>query len=171
MYDVNENLLIGSAITNERFRDFDSNNISGTLDSNDYFYHTNYHAERIGNVGGRYGGNPENMQENGLFIIDEANGKISFSSNLKDMLITFKYISDGLGTDSEMKIHKFAEDAMYQSILFNLLNTRLGIPEYVINRYRKSRRAAIRNAKIRLSNLKIGELTQVMRGKSKQIKH
>ena len=171
LYDVNENLLVGSAVTNERFRDFDSNNISGTLDSNDYFYHTNYHAERIGNVGGRYGGSPENMQENGLFIIDEANGKISFSSNLKDKLITFKYISDGLGTDSEMKIHKFAEDAMYQSILFNLLSTRLGIPEYVINRYKKSRRAAIRNAKIRLSNLKIGELTQVMRGKSKQIKH
>ena len=106
-----------------------------------------------------------------MFIIDEVNGKISFSSNLKDKLITFKYISDGLGTDGEMKIHKFAEDAMYQSIVFNMINTRLGVPEFVINRYRKSRRAAMRNAKIRLSNLKIGELTQVMRGKSKQIKH
>jgi len=28
----------------------------------------------------------------------------------------------------------------------------------------------MRNAKLRLSNLKLGELTQVMRGKSKQIK-
>jgi len=45
------------------------------------------------------------------------------------------------------------------------------VPEYVINRYRKERRAAMRNAKIRLSQLKAGELTQVMRGKSKQIKH
>jgi len=171
LYDVNENLLLGSALTNERFREFDANNLSGTLESNDYFYHTNYHAERIGNIGQRYGGNPENMQENGLFIIDEVNGKISFSSNLKDKLITFKYISDGLATDNEMKIHKFAEDAMYQSILFNLLSTRIGVPEFVINRYRKSRRAAMRNAKIRLSNLKVGELAQVMRGKSKHIKH
>ena len=86
-------------------------------------------------------------------------------------IITFKYISDGLATDNEMKIHKFAEDAMYQSILFNLLSTRIGIPEFIINRYRRSRRAAMRNAKIRLSNLKVGELTQVMRGKSKHIKH
>jgi len=171
LYDVNENLLLGNPITNERFIDFDINNLSGTLESNDYFYNQNYHTESVGNLGQRFGGDPENMQENGMFIIDEANGKISFSSNLKDKLITFKYISDGLGTDGEMKIHKFAEDAMYQSIVFNMINTRLGIPEFVINRYRRSRRAAMRNAKIRLSNLKIGELTQVMRGKSKQIKH
>ena len=171
LYDVNENLMVGSALTNERFRDFDANNLSGTLESNDYFYHTNSHTDRIGNIGQRFGGDPETMQENGLFIIDEANGKISFSSNLKDKLITFKYISDGLATDNETKIHKLAEDAMYQSIVFNLLNTRLGVPEFIINRYRKSRRAAMRNAKIRLSNLKIGELTQVMRGKSKHLKH
>jgi len=171
LYDVNENLLLGNPITNERFIDFDINNLSGTLESNDYFYNQNYHTESVGNLGQRFGGDPENMQENGMFIIDEASGKISFSSNLKDKLITFKYISDGLGTDGEMKIHKFAEDAMYQSIVFNMINTRLGIPEFVINRYRRSRRAAMRNAKIRLSNLKIGELTQVMRGKSKQIKH
>ena len=171
LYDVNENLLIGNPVTNERFIDFDINNLSGTLESNDYFYNQNYHTESVGNLGQRFGGDPENMQENGMFIIDEVNGKISFSSNLKDKLITFKYISDGLGTDGEMKIHKFAEDAMYQSIVFNMINTRLGVPEFVINRYRKSRRASMRNAKIRLSNLKIGELTQVMRGKSKQIKH
>ena len=29
----------------------------------------------------------------------------------------------------------------------------------------------MRNAKLRLSNIKISELAQVMRGKSKQIKH
>ena len=91
--------------------------------------------------------------------------------HLKDKIIVLEYISDGLATDNEMKIHKFAEDAMYQSILFNLLSTRIGVPEFIINRYRRSRRAAMRNAKIRLSNLKVGELTQVMRGKSKHIKH
>ena len=40
-----------------------------------------------------------------------------------------------------------------------------------LNRFRRERRAAMRNAKLRLSNLKLKELTQVMRGKSKQIKH
>ena len=39
-----------------------------------------------------------------------------------------------------------------------------------IKEFRKEKRAATRNSKIRLSSLKIGELTQVMRGKSKIIK-
>ena len=52
-----------------------------------------------------------------------------------------------------------------------MLSTRTNIPEYVVNRYRKERRAAMRNAKLRLTNINIKELTNVMRGKSKQIKH
>ena len=36
---------------------------------------------------------------------------------------------------------------------------------------KKERFAEQRKAKLRLSNLKIGELTQIMRGKSKWIKH
>jgi hypothetical protein len=35
----------------------------------------------------------------------------------------------------------------------------------------KEKFAAIRKAKLRLSSLKIEELTQILRGKSKQIKH
>jgi hypothetical protein len=60
---------------------------------------------------------------------------------------------------------------MYKSLVFNILSTRAGVPEFVINRYRKERKAAMRNAKIRLSNFKSSEIAQVMRGKSKQIKH
>ena len=45
------------------------------------------------------------------------------------------------------------------------------MPEYLVARFKKERFAAVRQAKLRLSNLKIEELTQVMRGKSKQIKH
>ena len=37
--------------------------------------------------------------------------------------------------------------------------------------YKKQRYAALRNAKIRLSNIKLDEIVQVMRGKSKWIKH
>ena len=51
------------------------------------------------------------------------------------------------------------------------INTKLGIPEFQIMRAKRDRRAAMRNAKLRLSSLKLGELTQVMRGKSKHIKH
>ena len=70
-----------------------------------------------------------------------------------------------------MQVHKFAEEAMYKWIAHAILSTKMGVPEYVINRFKKERFAAIRTAKLRLSNLKIEELTQIMRGKSKWIKH
>jgi hypothetical protein len=38
-------------------------------------------------------------------------------------------------------------------------------------RLEKERYAKLRNAKIRISNIKLEEITQVMRGKSKWIKH
>jgi hypothetical protein len=51
------------------------------------------------------------------------------------------------------------------------LSARIDVPEYVINRYKKERFATTRKAKLRLSNVKLEELTQILRGKSKQIKH
>jgi len=70
-----------------------------------------------------------------------------------------------------MQIHKLAEEALYKYIAYAILSTKSNIPEYIVNRYRRERRAAMRNAKLRLSNIKLRELTQIMRGKSKQIKH
>ena len=45
------------------------------------------------------------------------------------------------------------------------------MPEYIVNRIRKDKFAATRQAKLRLSNIKIEEITQILRGKSKWIKH
>jgi hypothetical protein len=70
-----------------------------------------------------------------------------------------------------MQVHKFAEDAMYKWIMHAILSTRANTPEYVIRRYQKEKFAATRQAKLRLSNVKIEEITQVLRGKSKHIKH
>ena len=85
--------------------------------------------------------------------------------------MTLKYISDGLGTDAEMVIHKFAEEAMYKYLAHAVLSTKMNIPEYVVARFKKEKFAATRTAKLRLSNLKSEELAQVMKNKSKQIKH
>ena len=70
-----------------------------------------------------------------------------------------------------MRVHKFAEDAMYKCIAHAIISTRANIPEYLVNRFKKEKFASTRKAKLRLSNLKIEELTQILRGKSKQIKH
>ena len=70
-----------------------------------------------------------------------------------------------------MQVHKFAEEAMYKCIAYAILCTRSNIQEYIVRRFQKQKFAAVRTAKLRLSNLKIEELTQILRGKSKQIKH
>ena len=84
--------------------------------------------------------------------------------------IILKYVSDGLGTDSEMVIHKFCEEACYKWIMYGVLSGRSNIPEYLVNRFKKEKFAETRKAKIRLSNIKIEEFTQVLKGMSKQIK-
>ena len=123
-------------------------------------------------IGGkRYGMNPENAQSNGNFFIDQRRGSIYFSSNIFGKIITLKYISDSLGTDDEMIVHKFAEEAMYKYIAHSILSSKANVPEYIVARFKKEKSVAIRNAKLRLSNLKPEELVQVMRNKSKQIKH
>jgi len=122
-------------------------------------------------LGSRYGIEPGRAQINGSFYIDEEKGLIHFSSSLSGSTITLRYISDSLGTDSEMVVHKFAEEAMYKSLMYAILSTRANVQEYVVQRYKRERFAAVRKAKLRLSNIKIEELTQILRGKSKWIKH
>jgi hypothetical protein len=56
-------------------------------------------------------------------------------------------------------------------IAYSILAGRAGVQEYVVQRFKKDRRAALRNAKIRLSNIKLDEFVQIMRGKSKWIKY
>jgi hypothetical protein len=123
------------------------------------------------NEGRRYGLDPEFSQSKGVFFIDPLKGRIHFSSNISGKTITIKYISDTLATEGEMKVHKFAEEAVYKYIAHAVLATRANTPEYLVARFKKERFAEIRKAKLRLSNLKSEELAQIMRGKSKQIKH
>jgi RNA-binding protein YlmH len=70
----------------------------------------------------------------------------------------------------DARIPKLAEEALYAHILYSILSTRVGIQEYVVRRFKQERSAKLRNAKIRLSNLKLDQVIQVMRGKSKWIK-
>ena len=62
-----------------------------------------------------------------------------------------------------------AEEAMYKCIAYAILSTTIS-GQALIPRFRQEKFAAVRQAKLRLSNVKIDELTQVMRGKSKWIK-
>ena len=130
-------------------------------------------------LGGRYGINPENAQVNGSFFIDEDAGKFHFSSILNGKTLVLKYISDGIVTNTantaidltETKVHKFAEEAIYKYIAYGVLSARNDSNPNILGLLKKERFAEQRKAKLRLSNLKLDELAQIMRGKSKRIKH
>ena len=120
--------------------------------------------------GQRYGLDPQHAQTNGSFYIDCVSGKIHFSSNISGKTVILDYISDSLGTDEEMQVHKFAEEAMYRWILHAIASGRIQTQQ-IVPRLKKEKFAAVRQAKLRLSNIKLEELTQILRGKSKWIKH
>jgi hypothetical protein len=148
--------------TRSRFGTIEANNVNYDYDDGDLI------DEDF--MGRRYGLDPQHAQINGTFYIDNSTGFIHFGSDLAGETIILKYVSDGLGTDSEMIVHKFCEEALYKWIMYGLISTRTGIPEYIVARYKKEKFAETRKAKIRLSNIKMEEFTQVLKGLSKPIK-
>jgi len=166
--------LEGDSITEDRWKTANNTIISQTFFNNidDYAYWANYYGfDNSIFYGQQYGLEPQYSQVNGWFNMNEREGKISFSSSLVGKLIVLEYISDGLSSNGSSKIPKMAEDALYASILYNIVSTRSGQQEYTVQRLKRDRSAKLRNAKIRLSNIKLDEIVQVMRGKSKWIKH
>ena len=164
----------GTSITEKRWKEANDRIISQQIFNNldDYAYWANYYGFQTDIFyGQQYGIVPQYAQRNGWFNPNYREGKMSFSSNLVDKLIVLEYISDGLAHDKDTKVPKLAEDALYASILYNIVSTRSGQQEYTVQRLKRDRSSKLRNAKIRLSNIKLDEIVQVMRGKSKWIKH
>ena len=164
----------GTSITEERWKKANNKIISQEFFNNldDYAYWANYYG--FGTdifYGQQYGILPQYAQRNGWFNPNYREGKMSFSSNLVDKIIVLEYISDGLAYDIDSKVPKLAEDALYASILYNIVSVRAGQSPNDVMRLKRDRSAKLRNAKIRLSNIKLDEIVQVMRGKSKWIKH
>ena len=170
------NDLEGTSITQERWHTANDSFINGNF-ANDFtndMWAYNW-GELGGFIGGAYGQmygmEGQYAQTNGWFNMNEREGKVSFSSNLVDRLIVLEYISDGLAYDLDSRIPKLAEEAVYAYVLHALISVRINQPEYVVKRLQKEKSAKLRNAKIRLSNIKLDEIVQVMRGKSKWIKN
>jgi hypothetical protein len=164
----------GTSITEERWKTANDRLINGNFFDNldEYTYWANYYGfDNTIAYGQLYGMDPQYSQINGWFNPNYREGKMSFSSNMVNKLIVLEYISDGLAHDVDSKVPKMAEDALYASILYNIVSTRAGQQEYTVQRLKRDRSAKLRNAKIRLSNIKLDEIVQVMRGKSKWIKH
>ncbi len=170
--NTGENLESQQAKTDARWASNNNLNITGQL-TDEVFDQANVYDWSWWKMayGERYGLEPQVSQKNGWFTINEREGKFSFSSGLANQLIILEYISDGLAYDSNTKVPKMAEEALYAHIMHSMVASRANFPEYIVQRYKRERSAKLRNAKIRLSNIKLEEFAQVMRGKSKWIKH
>ena len=163
--------LEGTSITEERWEEADTKKITGVYTNYDENLDTYTDPVYKTLYGQRYGENPETTQINGWFTINEREGLFSFSSNLVDKVIILEYISDGLAYTTDIKVPKLAEEAFYAYIIYAVISGRANQPEYIVQRLKKEKRAKLRNTKLRISNIKLEEISQVFRNKSKIIKH
>ena len=164
----------GTSITEERWAAANDKLINGEANIGNDLFAYGYGWEEFGGrgfgYGQLYGLDPQYSQRNGWFTINHREGKMSFSSNVANRIIVLEYISDGLAYDLDTKVPKMAEEALYAHISHAIIASKINQPEYIVRRLKQERSAKLRNAKIRLSNIKLDEIVQTMRGKSKWIK-
>jgi len=119
-----------------------------------------------------FGLNTETANFNPTFNIDKKRGVINFDSSMSGQSCILEYISDGMenGNDAAVSVNKLFEQYIYAAVKFEILNSKFGVQEYIVNRARKERTALLRNAKIRISNIHPGRLLMNLRGMDKIIK-
>lgn len=122
--------------------------------------------------GAAFGLNTETANSNPTFSIDKKAGVINFDSSMSEQICILEYVSDGMenGDTSKITVNKLFEQYIYAAIKFEILNSKFGVQEYIVNRARKERTALLRNAKIRISNIHPGRLLMNLRGMDKVIK-
>jgi hypothetical protein len=109
---------------------------------------------------------------NGTFTIDTRVGKIHFSSDNATRVIMLEYISDGLeySNESDIKVSKFAEEALYNFVNYELVRNIFGLPMYEKIAAKKSWESAYKNAKIAMMNIKISDVMLFLNAKRKHIR-
>lgn len=138
--------------------------------SEGYFFEGNWYFDYA--IGGRYGLNTETANSNPTFKIDKKSGVINFSSEMSGETCILEYVSDGMegGDDRLIGLNKMFEAYIYSYIEHALLDSKLGVQEYIVRRKRQNRRALLLNAKLRTSNIHPGRLLMNLRGMNKWIK-
>lgn len=133
------------------------------VDGNWYFDYT---------IGNAIGLNTETANFNPTFNINKKAGVINFDSGMAGEICILEYVSDGMenGDDSIISVNKLFEQYIYAAIKYEVLNSKFGVQEYIVNRAKKDRTALLRNAKIRMSNIHPGRLLMNLRGMDKMIK-
>lgn len=141
------------------------NYFAGSFENEELYdrYHSYY--------GRRYGAEPSEINVNGTYILDEDTATIHIDQEFTDVQIVVDYISDGLGVDiGSIRIHKYAEEAIYTYIKYRSLMSKMNIPIYEKQLNKKEYSAAKRRAKHRLSAISAIDIFNVILNKQKWIK-
>lgn len=110
--------------------------------------------------------------ENGYFNIDKIGGVIKFGSDAFERTILLEYITDGQTDkeDSEIKVHKYAENAIDEFIYFRLIQRRINVPDREKNRARKSLNIAKRKMNNMMNPIREEDILQIVRARSRWVK-
>ena len=119
------------------------------------------------------GADAQFSNNNPQFVIDKTRGVINFTSEMSGQSCIVEYISDGMtetGNPADISVHKFFEDYIYAYITYAILDSKLGVQEYIIRRALKKKTALLRNARIRISDIHPSRLLQSLRQQGNNIK-
>lgn len=140
----------------------------------DYYFNSDYEYGR------RYGINPKDANLNPQYYLDQTCATIFFNDRLTHIqtsgtrqITKMYYISDGLKNSSDFTsvlIPKFAEDAVYEQILYNIARLRPDTAPAAAS-YQKSAMAKKRNAKLRIQGWNNLDWQQIVKQKAKWIKY
>ena len=122
--------------------------------------------------GGRFGMDTSTANINGTYNVNKSLGVVRFSSDVYGKLIVMEYLTDGLSdvSDSDLKLHKFAEDFLYKYILYEVVRNNFGIQEYIVTRAKRDYFASLKNTKLRMMDVHPLDILQAMKGKNKWIR-
>lgn len=104
---------------------------------------------------------------NGYFNIDTRQGRIHFSSDNAYRVLMLEYISDGLeySNESDIKVSKLAEEALYNFVNYELVRNLFGVPMYEKNEAKKMWFASYKNAKIAIMDIKMSDVMLALNAK------
>jgi len=106
---------------------------------------------------------------NGTFDINDK--RIHFGADSVSRIILLEYVSDGLEVlETEMKVPKFAEQAVYDFVNYNLGRNSIRLPDYEKRNLEKASNTSVRNAKVRLLKIKPQEFIAMWRANKNWIR-
>ncbi len=116
------------------------------------------------------GSNPSDLIAGPTFRVNP--GVIDFSSDIAGHRVVLEYVSDGMngGDNTQIVVHKFAEEFIYRFIKWSIMNAKRGVAQYEKNAAMKEKNAAYNNASIMIKGIHPSRLLMTLKGQGKWIK-